>query len=81
MIIGIPVYQDVDLLDVTGPKEIFGWIPKELRHRRDDSCSPTRPTSNGITSRDGLTFKADKTFRIPVPSSTCSGCRAARRRR
>lgn len=26
MIIGIPVYQGVDLLDVTGPHEIFSWM-------------------------------------------------------
>ena len=30
MIIGIPVYQDVDLLDVMGPKEIFSWIPEKF---------------------------------------------------
>ena len=26
MIIGIPVYPGVDLLDVTGPHEIFSWM-------------------------------------------------------
>ncbi len=28
MKIGIPVYQDVNLLDVTGPIEMFTWVPK-----------------------------------------------------
>ena len=27
MIIGIPVYQGVNLLDVAGPYEMFSWIP------------------------------------------------------
>lgn len=26
MIIGIPVYEKVDLLDVAGPYEMFGWV-------------------------------------------------------
>jgi transcriptional regulator GlxA family with amidase domain len=30
MIIGIPVYDDVDMLDVTGPAEMFGWAGLEV---------------------------------------------------
>ncbi len=28
MIIGIPVYDGVDLLDVTGPYEMFKWMKR-----------------------------------------------------
>ena len=28
LIIGIPVYEKVDLLDVTGPHEILKWMTK-----------------------------------------------------
>jgi cyclohexyl-isocyanide hydratase len=30
MILGIPVYNGVDLLDVMGPYEMFKWVPAEL---------------------------------------------------
>ena len=28
-IVGIPVYQGVDLLDVAAPCEVFGWMGEE----------------------------------------------------
>src|SRR5258708_7600730 len=31
MLIGMPVYEGVDLLDVTGPYEMFGWADLEVR--------------------------------------------------
>ena len=30
MIIGIPVYDDVDMLDVTGPFEMFRWAGTDV---------------------------------------------------
>jgi transcriptional regulator GlxA family with amidase domain len=59
MIIGIPVYQQVDLLDVTGPHEMFKWMaaPKAdvrvIALRRGEE----------ITTRDGFTFKATHGFK------------------
>ena len=54
MIIGIPVYQDVDLLDVTGPKEIFSWIPEKFGITVE--LIADKANNKTITSRDGLTF-------------------------
>lgn len=56
-IIGIPVYPDVDLLDVTGPHEIFKWmdgVTVELIADKDDGGS--------ITTRDQFTFQTTHTF-------------------
>jgi cyclohexyl-isocyanide hydratase len=58
MIIGIPVYQGVDLLDVTGPHEILKW----LGNRVDVQLIAEKIDEQGITTRDGFTFKANKTF-------------------
>lgn len=61
MIIGIPVYQYVDLLDVTGPHEVFGWM--------NDSDKPdveirliANTTETPIETRDGFRFLATHTF-------------------
>jgi transcriptional regulator GlxA family with amidase domain len=58
MIIGMPVYPDVDLLDVTGPHEIFKWMGDDvtvelIADKNNNGC---------ITTRDGFTFKTNKTF-------------------
>jgi cyclohexyl-isocyanide hydratase len=58
MIIGIPVYQDVDLLDVTGPKEIFSWMGKDVTVE----IIADKANKKSIKSRDGLIFTAPKTF-------------------
>jgi transcriptional regulator GlxA family with amidase domain len=52
VIIGIPVYDGVDLLDVTGPHEIFKWMSPspDVRLIAD--------TPRSITTRDGFTFIA-----------------------
>ena len=57
MIIGIPVYQQVDLLDVTGPHEMFNWME---RPKADVRIIAEQPGE--ITSRDGFTFKATYGF-------------------
>jgi len=57
MIIGMPVYQGVDLLDVAGPHEIFKWmsIPNTVELVAEHA--------GDITTRDGFTFKAGKSFK------------------
>jgi len=55
MIIGIPVYDDVDMLDVTGPYEMFGWADLDVE-------LVTR--SPGLVRfRDGFAFQVTKGFR------------------
>jgi transcriptional regulator GlxA family with amidase domain len=59
MIIGIPVYDQVDLLDVTGPHEILQWVkqygpPVEVQIIGEHA--------GDITTRDGFTFKAPKSI-------------------
>lgn len=57
--IGIPVYDKVDLLDVTGPHELFMWMnapdfPVEVRLLAAEA--------RDVTTRDGFTFKAPCAF-------------------
>ena len=58
MIIGIPVYQCVDLLDVAGPKEILSWIGDDVTVE----IIADKANNKSIKSRDGLTFTAPNTF-------------------
>ena len=74
MIIGIPVYQKVDLLDVAGPYEMFNWVPNrqvEAVIISEDGCP--------VTSVNEVTFQAHYSFETR-PRSTCCGLRAARSR-
>ena len=55
--IGIPVYDKVDLLDVTAPYEIFNWMnPREGQKLVEVRL--IAETAGEITTRDGFTFKA-----------------------
>lgn len=63
MKLGIVVYNGVDLLDVAGPHEMFGWVddgkpPAEKRLQvvivSEDGCK--------VKSRDGLCFDAQASF-------------------
>jgi cyclohexyl-isocyanide hydratase len=54
MIIGIPVYDKVDLLDVTGPHEILGWMDQPKADIRIIADTPRE-----VVTRDGFKFKAD----------------------
>lgn len=54
MLIGIPVYPGVDLLDVAGPHEMFSWAGFELM-----LVAETREL---IHCRGGVKLQADKTF-------------------
>lgn len=63
MIIGIPIYNGVDLLDVAAPYEVFNWMkenaPKldvEVRLLAEDMKSVT--TINGLTMKPQGQFKA-----------------------
>jgi cyclohexyl-isocyanide hydratase len=59
MIIGIPVYQKVDLLDVTGPHEMFNWMTRP----KADVRIIAKSCGEEITTRDGaFTFKATHGF-------------------
>jgi len=53
MIVGIPVYDDVDLLDVTAPFEILKWMDPKIDLRL------IAPKPKKITARNGgFTFDA-----------------------
>jgi transcriptional regulator GlxA family with amidase domain len=59
MIIGIPVYDGVDLLDVMGPYEMFKWIDApgitvEVLLIAETACQH-------VTSRNGVTFQSHDT--------------------
>ena len=60
MIIGIPVYDGVDLLDVTGPYEMFNWVTAPGLTIEAVLVAETR---REVTSRDGVTFRPHKSFR------------------
>lgn len=58
MIIGIPVYDQVDLLDVMGPHEMLGWMERPKADVRLIADQPREITSRG----GGVTFKAPYGF-------------------
>ena len=58
MKLGIPVYQDVNLMDVTGPIEMFTWVPKHLGLEYYIVSEDGLP----VTSVNGVRFFADKSF-------------------
>ena len=57
MIIGIPVYQGVNLLDVAGPYEMFSWIPADKPETlivSEQGCPVT--TLNNVTLQAQASF-------------------------
>ncbi|WP_164119071.1 DJ-1/PfpI family protein [Sphingorhabdus sp. Alg239-R122] len=58
MKIGIPVYEEVNLLDVTGPIEMFTWVPK--RHGLEYYI--VSEDGAPVTSINGVQFFADRSF-------------------
>src|ERR1700739_892843 len=57
MRLGIPVYEGVDLLDVTGPYEMFRWVPaKKLE------TFILSEDGGKVTSGNGLRFEAHASF-------------------
>ncbi|HEX6375808.1 MAG TPA: DJ-1/PfpI family protein [Allosphingosinicella sp.] len=63
MIIGMPIYEQVDLLDVAGPYEMFNWVPKEKNLSAviisEDGCP--------VTSMNGVRFEAHFSFADAPP--------------
>ncbi len=59
MKIGIPVYHKVDLLDVTGPYEIFKWAKT---YGADIDVELMAERAGEITTRDDFTFKVCTSF-------------------
>ena len=50
MIIGIPVYDQVDLLDVTGPYEMFRWAKFEIELVANGPASSACATASASRS-------------------------------
>jgi len=73
MLIGIPVYQGVDLLDVTGPFEMFSWAEFDLVLAAEQR--------EPILCRAGLTIQAEVSFADAPKFDTSSGLRVAARPR
>jgi|ERR1051325_6648318 cyclohexyl-isocyanide hydratase len=61
MIIGIPVYQKVDLLDVAGPYEIFNWV-NTYAPSAGFEVYTIAADSGIVTTRDGMVLKPHKRF-------------------
>jgi transcriptional regulator GlxA family with amidase domain len=63
MIIGIPVYEQVDLLDVAGPYEMFNWVsgdkPLKAVILSEDGCP--------VTTVNGVRFEAHYSFADAPP--------------
>jgi transcriptional regulator GlxA family with amidase domain len=62
MIIGIPIYNGVDLLDVAAPYEIFNWM-KEKAPDLDIEVHLLGENLKNITTLNGLTMRPQKKFR------------------
>lgn len=58
MVIGIPVYEDVDLLDVTGPFEIFSWVDQGKNLKPVLLSEDGRPVQSG----NGIRFEVHGSF-------------------
>jgi putative intracellular protease/amidase len=72
MNICMPVYDDVDMLDVTGPYEMFRWA--------DITVELVAENPGPIRFRKGFCFEV-KTSLEKVSPATCCGCPAAIRTR
>ena len=59
MKLGIPVYDGVDLLDVTGPLEMFYWTNDDNNQLETVLISAD---GKSVTSVSGVTFQAQKSF-------------------
>ena len=60
-IIGIPIYQDVDLLDIAAPYEIFNWMGERWK-TREVRVYLVAETNMAIATRDGFPLSPHKTF-------------------
>src|SRR5258707_3583978 len=62
LIIGIPVYQGVDLLDVAAPVEVFAWLADAWQATRDVRIYVLAETNGSVMTRAGLPIVPHKTF-------------------
>jgi hypothetical protein len=62
MIIGIPIYNGVDLLDVAAPYEIFNWMKEKAPDLRVEVYLLAEEL-NDVKTLNGLTLKPHKKFR------------------
>jgi cyclohexyl-isocyanide hydratase len=66
MIIGMPVYDGVDLLDVAGPHEMFNWMKQSLKKSGVEievRLTATKPGT--VKTLDGFVFQAPHCFEDP----------------
>jgi cyclohexyl-isocyanide hydratase len=61
-VIGIPVYQGVDLLDVAAPCEVFKWMGDGWKGGRAVKVYVVADTNGAVITRDGLQITPHKTF-------------------
>lgn len=62
LLIGIPIYDGVDLLDVTAPCEMFSWLKSSVAKTMDVEVRVVAHTCDAVTTRDGLRLLPDHTF-------------------
>jgi transcriptional regulator GlxA family with amidase domain len=61
-VIGIPIYQGVDLLDVAAPFEVFNWMGEKWTDARQVKVYLLAETNPSLPTRDGLQLTPHKTF-------------------
>lgn len=64
-IVGIPIYQGVDLLDVAAPYEIFNWMGEYWNHARELKVYLVAETSVALT-RTPQNFRPGASTQRPV---------------
>ncbi|WP_420127149.1 DJ-1/PfpI family protein [Longimicrobium sp.] len=62
VVIGIPMYAGMDLLDVTGPSEVFGNAAETLKHTVDLQVYLLAESNAPVTSRFGVTLFPQRAF-------------------
>jgi cyclohexyl-isocyanide hydratase len=62
MIIGIPIYNGIDLLDVAAPYEIFHWMKEYVKRREHVEVYLLAATLEDVTTLNSLTMKPHKQF-------------------
>lgn len=62
LLIVIPVYDGVDLLDVTAPCEMFSWLKSSVAKTMDVEVRLVAHTCDPVKTRDGLRLLPDQTF-------------------
>lgn len=62
LLIGIPIYEGVDLLDVAAPREMFSWLKSSVAPAMDVEIRVVAHTCDPVTTRDGQRLLPDYTF-------------------